>query len=64
VPIPGADGHPVAHTPEMVHGCFEEQLARLVQELPRGRDAGNEATLTAACAASEAMIRNQWFDPV
>lgn len=64
VPIPGPDGRPVPHTPEVVHGCFEEQLARLVQELPRGRDAGDARTLAAASAASEAMIRNQWFDPV
>ena len=32
-------------------------------ELPRGRDAGNGRTLPRGAAASEAMIRNGWFDP-
>jgi malate synthase len=63
-PIPGADGHPVDHTPEFVHGCFQEALARLIADLPRGRDAGDESTLRAAAGASEEMIRNGWFNPV
>ena len=63
-PIPGPDGHPVDHTPEFVHGCFQETLARLITDLPRGRDAGDESTLRAAAGASEEMIRNGWFDPV
>ena len=52
-PIPGPDGHPVDHTPEFVHGCFQETLARLITDLPRGKDAGDESTLRAAAGASE-----------
>ena len=63
-PIPGPDGHPVDHTPEFVHGCFQEALARLITDLPRGKDAGDESTLSAAAGASEEMIRNGWFNPV
>jgi hypothetical protein len=54
----------VDHTPEFVHGCFEEALARLVAELPGGRDAGDAATLRAAATASEDMIRHGWFNPI
>lgn len=64
VAIAGADGAPAPHTREFVHGCFEEQLTRLIEELPKQRDAGDRGTLTTACRASEAMIENQWFDPV
>jgi malate synthase len=62
--IPDGSGHPVDHANGFVHGCFEEALARLIAELPRGRDAGDETTLRAAAAASEEMIRNGRFNPV
>jgi len=62
--IPDGSGHPVDHANGFVHGCFEEALARLIAELPRGRDAGDETTLRAAAATSEEMIRNGRFDPV
>uniref|UniRef100_A0A832I9L7 malate synthase n=1 Tax=Eiseniibacteriota bacterium TaxID=2212470 RepID=A0A832I9L7_UNCEI len=64
VRITGEDGAPVAHTPALLARLFAEETARLVGELPRGRDAGDEGTLRAAAAASEAMIVNGWFDPV
>jgi len=63
-PIPDPAGRCVDHTPESVHGCFEEALARLVAELPGGRDAGDETTLRAAAAASEEMVRHGWFNPI
>lgn len=64
VPIPGEDGHPVAHTPAFVHEVFESERARLARERSGLRDPGDDATLAAAAAASEAMILNRWFDPV
>jgi malate synthase len=63
-PVTGPDGAPVPHTPERLHALFEDEAQRLVSELPHGRDLGTEATLRAAATASEAMIRNGWFDPV
>ena len=62
-PIPDASGRPVDHVPGYLHGCFEQSLARLITELPRGKDAGDERTLRAAAAASEEMIRHGWFNP-
>jgi hypothetical protein len=35
-----------------------------VSELPLGRDAGNDATLTEACRQSRWMIDRGLFDPV
>jgi malate synthase len=64
VPRSPADSTAVVHTPESVHECFEAQLARLIAELPKGKDAGNAETLGAASAASEEMIRHGWFNPV
>ncbi len=57
-------GRPVDQAPDFVHGCFEEALERLITELPRGRDAGDETTLRTAAAASEEMIRQGWINPV
>ena len=64
VPIPDPSGQQVDHADGFVHGCFTEALARLVAELPRGKDLGDETTLRAAASASEEMIRNGRFNPV
>jgi len=63
-PIQNEQGLPVPHTPEFVHAGFQSELARLVAELPQGRDAGSEATLRAAAEATETLIRENWFDPI
>jgi malate synthase len=57
-------GRPVDQAPDFVHGCFEEALERLIAELPRGRDTGDETTLRTAAAASEEMVRQGWVNPV
>jgi len=64
VRIADESGDPVKHTPELVHRLFDEELQRLVSELPRRRDAGDEKTLTRARELSEQMIENSWFDPI
>jgi len=64
VTIRGEDGTPVRHDPAMIRDGFARELDRLVAELPRGRDVGNEETLRAACAATETMIREGAFDPI
>lgn len=64
VPIPGDDGQPVMHDEALLGHCLDEALAKLVEELPLGRDAGTAETLSEARQRSEAMILNGWFDPV
>jgi malate synthase len=57
-------GKPVAHTPEFVRRGFDEALARLIEELPRGKDIGTADTLREARRQSEEMIAKGWFDPI
>jgi malate synthase len=63
-PITDAGGKRVEHTPEYIHQCFESALEKLIAELPRGKDVGDEGTLRAAAAASEEMILRGWFNPI
>ncbi|MBI5709123.1 MAG: malate synthase A [Candidatus Eisenbacteria bacterium] len=62
--IRDGEGRPVRHTPGLTGRCFDEELARLVAELPRGKDAGTAETLAEARRLSEEMIHQGWFDPV
>lgn len=63
-PIVDAEGRPVPHTPERISRLFDEELARLVEELPRLKDLGTAGTLAEGRRKGEEMIRNSWFDPV
>ena len=63
-PITDETGRAVAHMPEFVRGCFQAELARLIEEQSRGREAGSAATLRAAAAESQEMIANGRFSPV
>jgi malate synthase len=54
----------VPHTREFLGRTFDEQLARLIQELPRGKDIGSETTLQEARQLSEEMILDGRFNPV
>ncbi len=58
------EGHAVPHTREAVSRMFDEELARLQEELPRLRDAGTPETFAEARRMSEHMIHQGWFDPV
>ena len=66
VAVTGADGKPVRHTKEFVTRIFDEELARILQELgtPRFKDLGTPATFTEARRISEAMVREHEFDPI
>ena len=64
VQIPDDDGRAVSHTRGYLTRIFDDALARLVEELPRGRDAGTPATLREARRLSEEMILRGWFNPV
>lgn len=56
-------GAPVRHDGTFIAGLFDEELARLVAELPQGRDAGNKTTLGRARKISEEIITAGRFDP-
>lgn len=64
VAVVDAAGKEVSHTPEYVSRLFDEELARLVEELPLGRDAGTPETMRDARRIGEEMITKGWFDPV
>jgi malate synthase len=64
VPVVDAEGREVAHDEAFVGRCFDETLAKLVGDLPQGRDPGSEATLREARNRSVEMIEKGWFDPV
>jgi len=63
-PILGDDGACVAHTPGLVTRLFNEELARLIDELPAGKDLGDADTLAEARRIGEAMIAGGFHDPV
>ncbi len=64
IAIAGDAGGAVEHDAEFVRRCFEEESARLVAELPRGKDLGDASTIATAARISEQMIEHGWFDPV
>jgi malate synthase len=52
------------HTPAAVSRIFDEELERLVAELPKGKDPGTPESLRRAREWSEELIKRGWFDPV
>ena len=56
-------GAPVMHGPELLTQVLDEELARLIAELPLGRDEGDAGTLTEACRQSRWSIDSGVFDP-
>ena len=64
VVIHDGQGHPVPHTRAFLSQVFDEELGRLIEALPKGKDAGTAATLQEARRLSEEMIHQGWFDPV
>lgn len=63
-PILDEEGNRVAHTPEFISRLFDEEVERLVSEIPLGKDLGTEETLREARRISESWIRDNLFDPV
>ena len=58
-------GKAVAHTPQLIHELFDQELERLLQEgSKQGSDAGQAATLRKARRMSEEMIIRGEFNPV
>jgi malate synthase len=56
-------GQPVAHSPERVHGLFDEELHRLLDEPANAADAKAQETLRKARELSENMILRGEFNP-
>jgi malate synthase len=64
VEIAGDDGRLVAHTPEFITKIFDEELDRILRELPANADEETREKFRRAREISEAMIRNNEVDPV
>jgi malate synthase len=64
VSIEDENGQPVKHTPEFITQLFDEELERLLSEIPNGRDSAEATRLRRAREISEAMIVNGEFNPV
>ena len=64
VEITDEAGRPVRHTPELITQLFDEELSRIISELPPGTPAEVSETDRAARQISEQMIVRGEFDPV
>ncbi|MGA8556912.1 MAG: hypothetical protein WB630_21080 [Candidatus Acidiferrales bacterium] len=60
----GEDGRPVAHSPEFLTRVFDEELQRIISELPDGSPPEASQQFAQARAISERMIIAGEFDPV
>jgi len=54
----------IRHTPETISQMFDQELDRILRELPVGADALVIEKYRAARVISELLIRNQEFDPI
>jgi len=57
-------GAPVMHTPELVSQLFDEELQRILRELPSGTPAETAEKFRQARILSERLIVTGEFDPV
>ena len=64
VQILDENGAAVLHTPEFISQVFDEEMERLLGELPEGTDETLKARLKKARFISEEMITKGQFDPV
>ena len=64
VPVTDEHGRPVKHTPEFITRLFDEELDRLLRELPPGASSEEACLFRRAREISESMIANREFNPV
>ena len=64
VHLPGDDGNPIEHTPQLVTRIFEEELAKIQRDLPSEIDRKAAATLPEARRIAEQMIVQGQHSPV
>jgi malate synthase len=63
VPVLDDNGHAIAHTPELITRLFDEELKRIVGELPAGTSEEMIERYTQARILSERMIVTEEFNP-
>jgi malate synthase len=64
VNLTGEDGRPVRHTPEFVSELFDEELTRILRELPADAPPEVIEKYRTARRVSEEMISRGEFDPI
>jgi malate synthase len=64
VEIDDENGNPVLHSPKFISRIFDEELDRLLRELPPETTEETRSKFREARRISEAMIRNGEFNPV
>ena len=64
VEITDADGNAVKHTPDFVSELFDQELHRILRELPADPDASTVEKYREARRISELMIKSGEFDPI
>ena len=64
IEVPGEDGKPVKHSPELVTHVFEEELAKIQKDLPAEIDRKAAGTLPEARRIAEQMIVSGQHSPV
>jgi malate synthase len=57
-------GDQIRHTPETISQMFDQELDRILRELPAGADRSVIENYRTARDISELLIRNQEFDPI
>ena len=64
IEVPGDDGKPVKHSPELVTRIFDEELAKIQKDLPAEIDRKSAATLPEARRIAEEMIVQGQHSPL
>ena len=64
VAVADGDGRPAVHTPELVSRLFDEELARILRDLPPDADPATPEMFRQARRLSEDMIARGEFTPV
>jgi hypothetical protein len=64
VSVPGEDGKPVLHSPDLVTRVFDEELAKIQKDLPAEIDRKASATLPEARRIAEEMIVQGHHSPI
>jgi malate synthase len=64
ITISSEEGQPVEHTPDLVSRLFDEELDRLLGELPADAPPGAADKFRKAREVSERMITEDQFDPI
>ena len=62
--IPDETGNPIVHSPEFISSIFQEELDRLLRELPADATEETKSKFREARCISEAMILSGVFNPV